>query len=230
MIPRFTAPTLVTLTAPTCAGKNFLLEELVSQFGFGRIVSTTDRPPRDGEIDGLHYFFISTEQSKEMEAEDEFAELVTYNGVRYGVTHEEMALKMHDYRPPMVILEPSGLEIYREYCAKNGWQLFSIFVSTPESIRLERLAGRTTADIVQRMNRGSSRVMGSDEAQVELAKDLNKIVTRNNARLKAIVEEERGWQSKANWDAIVDGTNVGKALETVALGVRNRNQRQDIYA
>src|SRR5574343_611161 len=113
---KFTTPTLITLTAPSCAGKSYLLEQLVNPLvgGCERIVSTTDRPPRAGEDEGVHYFFISTEQSKQMEAEGKFAELVTYNGVRYGVTHEEMEQKMMADAPPIVIRVPKGVEIYRK--------------------------------------------------------------------------------------------------------------------
>lgn len=224
----FNLPTLVTITAPTCAGKNFLLEGLISQLGFDRIVSTTDRPKREGEVDGLHYHFISTERSKEMEEQGLLAELVTYNGTRYGVTHAEMANKVTlGGKPPIVILEPTGLEIYRKYCADHGWQMFSIYVSTLESIRLERLVDRTAADI-------TTAIMDRSDAgtfyQLEILKDIKKLVAINNRRLQSIIEKERGWSSAARWDVIADGTDLKRALSEVAQGVQFRNSRSEMYA
>lgn len=221
----FKSPTLVTLTAPTCAGKNHLLEALVGRLGFGRIVSTTDRAPRDGEIEGVHYFFISTEASMRLEDEGQFAELVTYNGTRYGVTHAEMQRKMQvGSAPPIVILEPSGLAQYRKYCVMNGWQLFNVYVDTPESVRLERLVQRTSADIIKTMNALTH--MGEPVT----AKDIERVVGANNKRLKAVIEEERRWSHMDTWAVYADGTDVDKALEQIATGVKWRNSRREIYA
>lgn len=238
MQPRFDLPTLVTLTAPTCAGKNFLLEALIDQLGFERIVSTTDRAARAGEIEGVHYNFISTEQSKKLEAQGDLAELVTYNGVRYGVTHREMEAKMSTGRPPLVILEPKGIEIYQKYCSSKGWQLFKIYVETQESIRLERLVSRTTADILTRLNKNATTFTVGESVGLplsitpdyDIAHDIQKIISVNNKRMQAIIEQERGWSHTNRWDVLADGTNVTKALEQVRAGVANRNKRTDIYA
>lgn len=213
----FTRPTLVTLTAPTCAGKNFLLEALVNM-GFERIVSTTDRAPRAGEIEGVHYNFISTEQSKLLEVNNMFAELVTYNGTRYGVTHAEMNRKMSGSKPPMVILEPSGLSIYRQYCASRAWDVFSIYVQTPESVRLERLIERTTSDIV-----------GCFTAS-DLTTAIRKTIASNNKRLQAILEQERGWLNTNVWNVQVDGTNINKALDQIRQGITLFNNKISVRA
>ena len=216
---RFNLPTLVTLTAPTCAGKSFLLEEMASRLGFNRVVSTTDRDARAGEIGGVHYHFLTTEESEAMEAADRFAELVTYNGVRYGVTHDEMADKMSRLAPPMVILEPSGLEIYHKYCSQHGWKVFSIYVSTEESVRLQRLTDRTVADVIKSLR---------SNHPVEAA--VTKVIDANNKRMKAVFDQERSWITKASWDLIVDGTDVERALNDIAKSIEIRNRRSDIYA
>ena len=226
---QFNLPTLVTLTAPTCAGKNYLLERLVSDLGFGRIVSTTDRAPREGEVEGTHYFFISNERSRELEAAGLLAELVTYNGTRYGVTHEEMERKMQPgLPPPMVILEPNGLEIYKKYCAARGWQLFTIYVDTNESVRLARLVDRTVTDTIKALE--SARGDSAAEARRAAIAGVHKVISTNNKRLKAIIEEERSWSNQARWDVIADGTNADKAIASVAAGVQWRNSRPEIYA
>lgn len=214
----FNLPTLVTITAPTCSGKSHLLEEMMKN-GFDRIVSTTDRPARDGEIEGVHYYFISTERSKEIEASGEFAELVTYNGTRYGVTKAEMLLKMSGTKPPIVILEPQGIEAYRKYCGANGYVMFTIYVSTQESVCLERLVDRTTAEIMK--------VLQNPVGQCAATQ---KIISINNHRLKAILEEERRWSTSNRWDLYADGTDTVKALAQIMQGVKNRNDRSDIYS
>jgi guanylate kinase len=223
-IPKFLLPTLVTVTAPTCAGKSFLVEELIKNESFARITSTTDRPPRDGEIPGLHYDFISTEKSKNLEAAAAFAELVTYNGVRYGITHNEMSRVMQGKLSPIVILEPNGIEIYRKYCAQHSWQVFSIYVQTPENVRINRLAERTTNDILKCMN--DSRLYDNRSAMTD---NINKLLHTNNIRLKSMIDEERSWSNKNRWDVQITGTDLSHALESISYAIMNRNKRIDIY-
>ena len=62
----FNHPTLITLTAPTCSGKSYLLDALTKDW-CSRIVSTTTRPPRPGECEGIDYHFISEEESRRIQ-------------------------------------------------------------------------------------------------------------------------------------------------------------------
>lgn len=223
---KFKHPTLITITAPTCSGKSYLLEGLVQRLGCARIVSTTDRMPRDGEREGVDYFFISTERSKEMEAQGLFAELVTFNGVRYGVTHQEMEKKLAPGLPaPIVILEPKGLEIYRGYCASKGWQVMTVFVSTPEAVRLQRLTDRTSQDIIKLIyNEVGECSLKSLTARVR------RIVDVNNKRLKSILDEERNWGNGVIWNAVLSGEDLDRALADFQLAVEYRNKRAEVYA
>ncbi len=226
MSPCFNLPTLVTLTAPTCAGKSYLLELLVERLKFNRIVSTTDRAPRADEVDGVHYHFISTKESKAMEAGGKFAELVTYNGVRYGVTHDEMADKMRRSEPPIVILEPSGVDIYREYCAKHNWRMFSIYVLAEESVRLERLNERTSQDIIRSLN-----VLQKNDAATpeNVLGVVRKEVATNNKRMKAIFNQERVWITMKSWDLVVNGTDANRAIDDIVMAIASRNSRSQIF-
>jgi guanylate kinase len=226
----FNTPTLVTLTAPSCAGKSYLLEAMVDSLGMQRIVSTTDRAPRAGEIEGVHYNFITTNESLQYEAEGKFAELVTFNGTRYGVTHEEMEKKLVPGAPaPIVILEPNGVNIYRQYCGSKNWSIFTVFVSTPEAVRLERLAARTTADLLNIAVNGGD-LEKSLLARGNLFDRFEKIVHANNKRLKAIIEQERLWAATNLWDAQITGQDLNVALSHLKQSIASRNARSAIYA
>lgn len=52
--------TLVTLTGPSCTGKSTVARKLV-ELGFVELISTTTRTPRQGEVEGVHYYFRSKE-------------------------------------------------------------------------------------------------------------------------------------------------------------------------
>ena len=210
----FTRPTLVTLTAPTCSGKSFLLDKLTSRGIFNRIVSTTTRPARPGETEGVDYYFIDVEQSRQIEAEGRFFELIEFNGTRYGVTDAEMQIKMSDGVAPIVILEPQGLEIYRQKCAERGWDIFQVYVNTTEEVKLDRLRARTNAAMTRALR---DKTIDKDAATNALAEHAR--------RYKSITGDERRWISLFNWDAIVPGDDVEKAISMIEQGIKWRNRR-----
>ena len=206
---KFNKPTLITITAPTCSGKNFLMEALQTELNFNRIVSTTTREKRDGEIEGVDYYFISELESVLKERDAQFAELVTFRGTRYGVTHTEMNGKMSGPNPPMVILEPNGVEIYEKMCIANGWDIFKIYIHTVESVRLERLLNRTIKDFMA-------------AATVDAG---NKVLKTHIDRTLSIVGDERRWSQSNSWNAIIPGDNIKVALAIVEYGIAWRNKR-----
>lgn len=220
---KFNRSTLVTITAPTCSGKNYLLEGIERTFGWNRIVSTTTRGIRKGEVEGKDYYFITDEESRSIEKYGRFAELIEFRGIRYGVTSDEMGVKMNQDVPPMVILEPQGLAMYKKMCFKEKWDVFTVYVSTVEEERIRRLNERTAVQLqaaaidryeaqpMSILNRGN----GFD--------DLEKIVKQHTDRLLSITTEERRWSNSTEWNVIAPGDNLSLALEYIKLGVKRRN-------
>lgn len=94
-------PPLTVLAGPTAVGKGTVSAHVRDHYPEVRLaVSATTRPPRPGEIDGVHYYFVTDEQFDRMLAGGEFLEWATvHNAYRYGTprsavtrAHEEGAL------------------------------------------------------------------------------------------------------------------------------------------
>ena len=80
------------LSSPSGAGKTTLSRKLLeADHEIKLSVSVTTRPPRPGEIDGVHYTFVSNEQFDAMVAEDDFYEWAEVFGNRYGSGTVEVA-------------------------------------------------------------------------------------------------------------------------------------------
>jgi guanylate kinase len=211
-------PLLVTITAPTCAGKTTLLTALTERLGFERVVSTTTRAARAGETEGVDYYFISEAESRALEAAGAFAELIEFNGTRYGVTKAEMDRIAASGRPAVIVLEPKGLEAYRALCRELHWQLLSVYVSTVEAVRVKRLVERATGDVV------AAALGGTDPAVA-----VGQVVASYFRRLTAVLQEERNWSASAFWDVTVDGQNLDRAVDDVRLALELRKRRQSLY-
>lgn len=77
---------LVVIVGPTCSGKTTLAERFVAEKGYGKIVTTTTRDPREGEVDGVDYHFVSEEQFKAGIEAGDFLEHATFGDNLYGIT------------------------------------------------------------------------------------------------------------------------------------------------
>lgn len=233
---KFDKPTLVTLTAPTCSGKSYLLNALTERGLFSRIVSTTTRPMRSGEKEGFDYNFISWNKSQQLEEQEEFFELIEFNKTRYGVTNDEMNGKMASAVSPAIVLEPQGLAIYERECRERGWDVYKVYVHVTENIRIERLLQRTLNEAWGTIENLPAPTPGAqagrydrvfhnvavDDAKKSLAKTINE----HQRRLLSITGPERSWSNTTLWDAIIPGDNVDKAIAMLEHGVRWRNRQR----
>ena len=194
---------LVTLTAPSCAGKSHLLNYIRNERQLPCLVSTTTRPPRAGEKEGVDYFFISEEESKAIEARDGFAELAIYNGVRYGVTKEEFKTKL-DSGLTFLIVEPSGIDHYVKPALDVGAIHLKYFINVPQNIRLDRFKKRLDEDLAAVMDRRT--YTAHDE--IEKKCQIQKCVEAGLKRYKAMLTVEPGWIDMAAWDGVLSGLDT----------------------
>lgn len=215
-MPLFNRPTLVTITAPTCSGKSFLLDKLTKESdSFTKIISTTTRAPRAGEVPGKDYHFISRYESNLMEEHGEFAELIEFRGNRYGVTKKEMDVKMTSGKTPIIILEPNGLDIYEQLCRTNGWDIFTVFISTLEQTRLDRLNSRTEANVRRSVMRFEETSTWLDRSYTEI----QNVIEEHTSRVLSITGEERQWHGLRTWDVTVSGDDANKAIDDIHRGI-----------
>lgn len=169
-------PILVTLTGPSCAGKSHL-ERLLKERGFASVVSVTTRPPRAGEVDGQHYYFVSPYDFAGMSAGGALVEEVEFNGNRYGVTREEMERVAATGKPIVIVVDPHGAWQYRRFAAQAMWKIVSVFVNNPAEIIAKRFL---------------------DRFQQEVAAGNCKALEGYPARLATMMTDEREWVRGVN--------------------------------
>lgn len=122
----------IILVGRAASGKDYIRKKFEAQ-GFRYAVSYTTRPPREGEIDGVDYIFISQAEAQEMIKNDEFYEYVEFNGWIYGTSRDQFD------EDDVFIMTPTGLSHVDEDSRKKS---FVIFIDINEEIRRERMANR----------------------------------------------------------------------------------------
>ena len=84
-------PLFVVLSGPSGAGKDAVLDELARRGRrFHRVVTCTTRPPRDGEREGVDYFFVSDAEFDRLIGSGGLLEHATVYGHRSGVPRKQV--------------------------------------------------------------------------------------------------------------------------------------------
>jgi guanylate kinase len=130
----------VILVGHAASGKTHLAEDLIKT-GYQFPLTYTTRPARNGEIDGVHYHFISEDEFKTKISNDEMYEYVVFNEWYYGRTKEDF------YAGNLLIMTPAGVSQMTEEDRKSS---FIIYLNIDENIRKERLSERNDADSTER--------------------------------------------------------------------------------
>lgn len=69
----------ICIVGPTCSGKTTIAKFLEENYNFDRVITYTTRPPREGEKDGVDYFFVSDEEFDKLKKGGFFLETTSYS-------------------------------------------------------------------------------------------------------------------------------------------------------
>ena len=136
---------LVTITGPSLTGKS-RLASLLKPYGFEEIVSTTTRPARAGEIDGVHYNFVTVNDFKELLKDNLMIEKVVVGKNFYGVSKPAFDTIISKGLNGVAVVEPDGAKQVYDYCKSNNIKLHQIFVDNPTNILVDRFLKRYKND------------------------------------------------------------------------------------
>ena len=135
---------LIVISGPSGAGKDTIVDKLLKINKNATLsVSATTRAPRPGEIDGVHYYFLTREQFEEKIKENEFLEYAEYNGNYYGTPKSGILDKLNQGLDVLLVIEIQGALKIKELVKEA---LF-IFILPPSMAELRRrLIDRKTED------------------------------------------------------------------------------------
>ena len=152
---------LAVIAGPTAVGKGTVVRHIIENFpNIHLSVSATTRAPRPGEIDGVHYYFLSHEQFDQMIASGDMLEYAEVHGSnKYGTPRRPVEAAIE--RGELVILE---IDIQGARQVKQSMPSSrTIFVAPPSWDELvRRLTGRATETPEEQAKR-------LETAKVELA-------------------------------------------------------------
>ena len=151
---------LIVISGPSGVGKGTIFSRLLaSDPSLTFSVSATTRAPRNGETDGVDYFFITEDKYQELVKQDAFLEHATVHGHSYGTLKSQILDKLEKGLNVVLDIDPQGA---KQVMAQ--WpDCVSIFLLPPSYDKLrQRLYGRNT-DATEEIERRLKNAKGEIE-------------------------------------------------------------------
>lgn len=151
---------LLVLAGPAGSGKTTLCERMVRETpGFSRVITTTTRPPRPGEIDGVHYHFFSPEQFAAKVAENAFLErALVHEKYWYGTLASSVLDPLSAGRSLIINVDVQGVANFRQAARANpllARHMADVFIVVPREelkARMHQRAQDAVTEIEHRLN------------------------------------------------------------------------------
>jgi guanylate kinase len=183
-------PKVFVITGPSGVGKGTLISALLERVPDLELsVSATTRQPREGEIDGRDYHFLTPEEfDARVEAED-FLEFATYSGNRYGTLRSEVRKRLDAGHSVVLEIEVQGARQVRAAMRES----VQVFITPPDPAvlrqRLESRGADSAAAIDARLEVAAQELAAQDEFAHRVVND---DLERSAGDLEGIVRAELG--------------------------------------
>jgi len=133
---------LFVVSSPSGGGKGTLIQRMLKKvLNLSYSVSFTTRAPRNGEVDGREYFFVTPEEFKRMVAANEFLEWAHVHGKLYGTSRSQVSHEISEGRDIVLEVDVQGAASIRALMPDS----VSVFILPPSfEVLRQRLLDRGT--------------------------------------------------------------------------------------
>jgi len=184
---------ILILSGPSGAGKSTIIQRATPHIGnFYFSISTTTRAPREGEVNGVDYYFTDEESFKKGIAEGEFLEYALVHGNYYGTSLKPVRDALSEGKLVIFDIDVQGHRLARK---KLGDIITSAFITPPSLSELKRRLELRSSDdslsVKRRLESAKEEIEALEEYDYLIINDdINRatqefISLANTARLKA---------------------------------------------
>lgn len=163
---------ILLISGPAGIGKTTICESLLAEFspGLARAVTATTRAPREGELDGVDYHFLSTEEFGQKVLANEFYEHALVHERRYGTLKSEIRRRLDMGVDLLLNVDVQGFEAFRKASETDSYlagKLRTVFLMPSDlrelRFRLTKRGADSEKEIERRMATAQAEVARSEE-------------------------------------------------------------------
>lgn len=179
---------IVCLVGPSGVGKTTMAHQLDDQVSISEAISHTSRDIRNGEKEGVHYYYRSLKEMNQMLDNGEFIEYTNYSGNIYGLAQDSIEDIMLDREDVVVVVDKVGLGQLRELYPS---QVVGIHLLPPDLYELDnrmKKQGRSERERDQRLVIAKQEIRDTEGWDYTVQ---NNTIEHTLNNLKAIYDFER---------------------------------------
>lgn len=124
-------PVIIALCGKSASGKSTIQKALAEEYPVHKIISCTTRPPREGEIDGVDYHFLTEDEFLAGSLNGDFLETAQFRGWYYGTRKQDISNEIS-----VGVFNPQGLKSLDRF--RNQYLIVPVYIKLSLLERLKR--------------------------------------------------------------------------------------------
>ena len=175
-------PLLIVISGPAAAGKDTLITRMKErEVSFHFVVTTTDRPPRPGEIHGEDYHFVSSAEFARMIAKDELLEHAIVYGQHKGIPKQQVRKALASGKDVIMRIDVQGAETIRRLAPGS----VLIFLTPSSEQELQQRLYERGCDSAEQLQRR----LTTAREEMYRASEFDYVVVNRQGRLDQAVDD-----------------------------------------
>ena len=183
---------IFVISGPSGVGKSTLRQKLVDELKLIYSISATTRAPREGEVDGIDYHFVSTSQFESDIAAGEYIEWANVFGNYYGTPQKPLLKNIEAGKHVVIEIDVQGAQQIRERNKDLNLPITYVFIAPPSledlKTRLLERDANSDQDMEKRLAEAEQEIAQSkhyncvvvnddlDEAFAEILDFMNRVI------------------------------------------------------
>lgn len=199
---------MLVLVGASASGKTDIARILIDEYGYKKMITTTSRKPRRGEVNGVDYNFISRKVFENRMKKGKFLEAVSYNDNYYGTPIKGAT------KEKVLIVDPDGANSIYDHEIKDT---VIILLETEEDTRKERMLerGDNLIEIIDRLEKDKGHF------EKEKLKHIDFIVNTTEG-----TQEELAMKIHEMYHYIIDQENQMSIFDVFRIDEKEKNEEE----
>lgn len=175
---------LLILSGPTCAGKDAVMNKLLTKPNLTRLVTTNSRPKRPGEKEAVDYYFVSQEEFEKLISQGAFFEWVEYRGAYRGTRKNHVLEALNSGRDVIWRIDVRGVKNIRQKIKDSVKKSVFVMLISPLNVLATRAKQRQTEN-----NEWQKWSLDMAKWEMEQKEDFDYLVENTEGKLAETVQK-----------------------------------------